>query len=116
MGTAGSAATWAEDSPPIFAPIRRLTNLEYDNTVADLLGDTTAPANQFAADVAQDGFTNNALGQSVSPALTEQYMMAAEALSTTAVQNLPVLLGCDPTAGDELACVTQFIRSFGKRA
>jgi hypothetical protein len=116
MGVAGSGASWASDNAPIVAPLRRLTNVEYDRTVADLLGDTSAPASQFAADVAQDGFTNNALGQSVSPALTEQYMMAAEALSNGAVQDLPALLGCDPGAGDELTCVTQFIQSFGKRA
>jgi hypothetical protein len=115
-GTAGSGSTWAADTPPTVAPIRRLTNVEYDNTVADLLGDTSGPASQFAADVAQDGFTNNALGQSVSPALAEQYMMAAEALSNTAAQALPTLLGCDPAIGDELTCVTQFIRSFGRRA
>jgi hypothetical protein len=98
------------------APVRRLTNIEYNNTVGDLLGDTSGPARDFAADVAQDGFTNNALGQSVSPVLTEQYLAAAEALSRAATANLSGLLGCDPAAAGESACVGEFIRSFGKRA
>ena len=95
--------------------MRRLTHIEYDNTVADLLGDTTAPASTFPADVAQDGFTNNALALSVSPALTEQYLAAATALSQTATTNLTSLLGCDAVAAEQ-ACVQQFIRDFGKRA
>jgi len=112
----GGAAAVPDDAPPPLAPVRRLTHIEYDNTVADLLGDTSAPAKAFTADVAQDGFTNNALGQSVSPALTEQYMAAAEALSRTATQNLVGLLGCDPAAVGEQPCIEQFIRDFGKRA
>src|SRR5436190_21986927 len=61
-GTTGSGGTTAtvDDALPAPAPIRRLTHVEYDNTVADLLGDTSAPATNFAADVAQAGFTNNA--------------------------------------------------------
>src|SRR5260370_1399748 len=31
-------------------PLRRLSNREYDNTVHDLLGDTSAPAQQFPGD------------------------------------------------------------------
>ena len=95
--------------------MRRLTHVEYNNTVADLLGDTTAPANAFSADVAQDGFTNNANALSVSPALTEQYMSAAESLSKAATKDLNARLGCNPATG-EAACVQQFIRDFGKRA
>jgi Protein of unknown function (DUF1592)/Protein of unknown function (DUF1588)/Protein of unknown function (DUF1587)/Protein of unknown function (DUF1595)/Protein of unknown function (DUF1585) len=112
-GTPGSVVP--EDAPPGFAPVRRLTHIEYDNTVADLLGDTTAPASKFPADVAQDGFTNNARALSVSPALTEQYLAAASTLSRNATTNLPSLLGCDAAAAEQ-ACVQQFIRDFGKRA
>jgi hypothetical protein len=96
--------------------VRRLSHEEYDNTVRDLLGDTRRPAAEFLAEVAQDGFTNNAGGQTVAPALAEQYMSAAEALSETASLDLPALLGCDPTGADEINCVAAFIDSFGKRA
>jgi hypothetical protein len=96
--------------------MRRLTHIEYDNTVADLLGDKTAPAIGFTADVAQDGFTNNAIALSVSPALTEQYLASAQTLAKTAATNLNGLLKCDPAGANEQACVQQFIRDFGKRA
>jgi hypothetical protein len=111
----GAAATLAVSAPGL-APVRRLTHIEYDNTVADLLGDTTAPANAFSPDVAQNGFTNNAAELTVSPALAEQYISAAEALSQTATKALTQLLGCDPAAVGEQICVQQFIVDFGKRA
>lgn len=113
---AGGGTTVPTAAPPGAQPVRRLTHIEYNNTVADLLGDTSAPASTFTADVAQDGFTNNSAGQSVSPALAEQYMAAAEALSQRATEQLATLLGCDPTGAGEQSCVQQFVRDFGKRA
>ena len=40
------------------APLRRLTNEEYDNTIADLLGDTSRPAQAFPPESAIHGFKN----------------------------------------------------------
>jgi hypothetical protein len=116
-GTAGvgGGVVVPQDAPPAFAPVRRLTHIEYDNTVADLLGDKSGPAANFTADVAQDGFTNNATALSVSPALAEQYVAASESLSKAATANLSGLLGCDPASGEQ-ACVQKFIADFGKRA
>jgi hypothetical protein len=113
--TGGSGSLEPPAAPPALAPVRRLTHIEYDNTVADLLGDTSAPALGFTADVAQDGFTNNATALSVSPALAEQYLAASSALSKTATANLTALLGCDAVSAEQ-ACVQQFIHGFGKRA
>ena len=45
---------------PGASPIRRLTRTEYNNTVHDLLGDTTAPATKFTHEEVGLGFTNNA--------------------------------------------------------
>lgn len=116
-GSAGAGGVTSQlESQPGFAPVRRLTHIEYNNTVADLLGDTTAPATGFSADVAQNGFTNNAVALTVSPALAEQYMAAAEALSKNATKDLTRLLGCDVTTSSEVTCVQQFIADFGKRA
>src|SRR5688500_12027589 len=42
------------------APVRRLTRIEYDNTVRDLLGDTTGPARSFQEDGEIAGFVSNA--------------------------------------------------------
>ncbi|HEY2902647.1 MAG TPA: DUF1592 domain-containing protein [Polyangia bacterium] len=97
------------------APLRRLSRVEYNNTVRDLLGDTTQPAQQFEPDTLADGFTNNADTQNVGTNLAQQYLGAAEALSLNATKNLTGLMGCDPaTAGD--ACVRMFVTRFGQRA
>jgi len=129
MATSG-ATSGAPTAPPAVNPdsemaapdvpnlnrVRRLTHIEYDNTVRDLLGVDTQPSSGFEADLAQDGFTNNAAGQNVTPALTEQYVLAAESLSEAATANLPGFMGCEPVGDNEAACVQQFIQDFGKRA
>src|SRR5687767_12655681 len=61
--------------------LRRLTHTQYDNTVRDLLGDTTFPSRQFPPEDFIDGFKNQYEGQSVSPLLAEAYGTAAEALA-----------------------------------
>jgi hypothetical protein len=112
-GAGGSAA--AVDAPSA-AYVRRLTHIEYDNTIVDLLGVDAKHSANFETDLAQDGFTNNSAAQNVSPTLAEQYMVAAEAISEAATANLNQLLGCDPVTMGEAACVQQFITTFGKRA
>jgi hypothetical protein len=112
-GVGGSAAV--VDAPSA-GYVRRLTHIEYDNTVADLFGVDAKHSVNFETDLAQDGFTNNSAAQNVSPTLAEQYMVAAEAISEAATANLTLLLGCEPATLGEAACVQQFIATFGKRA
>jgi hypothetical protein len=122
VATAGSgpggggvgAGTTVADAPSA-GYVRRLTHIEYDNTIADLLNIDAKQSAKFEPDLAQDGFTNNSAGQNVSPTLAEQYMVAAEAISLAATANLPQLLGCDPATLGEAACVQQFTATFGKR-
>src|SRR5262245_42514031 len=95
------------------APLRRLTNVEYDNTVRDLLGDTSAPASAFPPDETLYGF---AAGASVSPLVAELYMNAAEKLAKTAIGNLASLLPCKPAEIGEAECAKQFVTEFGQRA
>jgi hypothetical protein len=57
----------------------RLTSAEYDNTVRDLLGDTTAPASTFSPDEKVGPFDANVLAPP-SEVMLEDYMHAAEAL------------------------------------
>ncbi len=117
----GNATGGAPDAVvPVDAPnaayIRRLTHVEYDNTIVDLLGVDTNPSSNFQSDLAQEGFTNNSAAQNVSPTLAEQYVVAAEAISEAATANLTELLGCDAGAVGEETCARGFISSFGKRA
>ncbi len=113
-GTPDGVPAVDEPSP---AYIRRLTHREYDNTIAHLfpaLGLKLEPT--FEADLAQDGFTNNAAAQNVSPTLTEQYVVAAETVSEAVVKDLDGLLACDAALLEESACVQAFIDDFGSHA
>jgi len=97
-------------------PIRRLTRFEYNNTVRDLLGDTTNPADVLPPEEEVAGFNNQAAALTSSDLLIEQYMKVAEDVSERAVQNLTGLLPCDPALDGEDACALSFIESFGRRA
>jgi hypothetical protein len=103
------------ENPPS-APLRRLTRIEYNNTVRDLLGVTTSPADTFPPDEVSGVFNNDARVLSVPPLLAEKYMDAAEALAAGAVGNLSKLVGCDPAGVGEETCARQFVERFGRRA
>jgi hypothetical protein len=96
------------------APLRRLTNEEYDNTVRDLLGDTSRPADAFAPDEAVGGFENNTVSP-VTQTLVERYMDAAESLAARAAGRLDRLAPC-PTRDTREACARSFIDGFGRLA
>jgi uncharacterized protein DUF1592/uncharacterized protein DUF1588/uncharacterized protein DUF1587/uncharacterized protein DUF1595/uncharacterized protein DUF1585 len=99
-------------SPP--AVLRRLTHSQYNNTVRDLLGDQTAPANQFPSEDFVDGYKDQYNAQNLSPLLAEAYSTAAEKLARSAFRNGDPhgLIPCK--ASEE--CRDKFIRSFGRRA
>ncbi len=95
--------------------LRRLTRREYDNTVRDLLGDTTAPANAFADDPV--GVTGYETPGSLGALEVEAFMQAAEALANGKPSQLVTLVGCTPASGaEEEPCAVQFIQSFGEKA
>lgn len=112
-----SSACQMAGTRPGPSPMRRLTGAEYDNTVAELLGDTSAPAKAFPADAQALGFDNNAEVSQTSLILVEQYETAADALARKAAQDLPKLMGCTPAnAAAEDGCARTFIEGFGLRA
>lgn len=96
------------------APLRRLTRFEYDNTVRDLLGDTTRPAHSsFSPDESYGGFAANAIAP-ISKTQLDEYSAAAEDLSTTFVETgLGQYVDCPLS---DTACATQFVSDFGRRA
>ncbi len=100
---------------PGSSPLRRMTRVEYNHAVRDLLGDTTEPARSFTPDPELLGFDDQAVALTVSPLQAEQYMTAAEALSANAIGHLSEILPCDPAA-DPDACAHAFIETFGKKA
>jgi hypothetical protein len=91
--------------------LRRLTHNQYNNTVRDLLGDQTFPANQFPTEDFVNGFKNQYQAQNLSPLLLDAYSAAAERLARNAFRGGDTrgLVPCKPSA----ACRTKFVREFG---
>jgi Protein of unknown function (DUF1592)/Protein of unknown function (DUF1588)/Protein of unknown function (DUF1587)/Protein of unknown function (DUF1595)/Protein of unknown function (DUF1585) len=114
-GSTNPAAACTTISPGA-APLRRLTQSQYNNVVRDLLGDATRPADGFPPDQTTGTFSNNAASQTVSPLLAQSYQQAAESLAATAITNKSAILPCDPAKAGEDACAKQFIQTFAKRA
>jgi hypothetical protein len=116
-GGAGGGVAPGPDAPG-HAVFRRLSRFEYNNTVRDLLGDSSSPADTFPPDTesAKSGFL---IGGTVATADASHLLEASEALSATAVTKLATLLPCNPVpagAAEQDACAKTFITSFGKRA
>jgi hypothetical protein len=121
-GTGGSAGGVVE--PPLScderrpgpAPLRLLTRVQYDNTVADLLGTSSRPATGFPAENEVQGYRNNTAANQVSPLLVEKYLDAAEVLAAEAVTSRLETLAPCAAGADTTACGREFVRSFGLRA
>jgi hypothetical protein len=96
------------------SPLHRLTRLEYDNTIRDLLGEDLKLAREFTADERAGTFAGNSFAP-ISEMQFTQYATAAAAAADKAASLLPRLLPCDPAA-DAAKCGAQFIRQFGRRA
>ncbi len=96
-------------------PLRRLTRLQYSNTLRDLLGDTSNPGETFfPADTR--GTNRFTTGGVVSNVEARAYYEAAKAIGASVATRLSTLYSCDLAAAGESACADEFIRSFGLRA
>lgn len=119
-GNAGSSVAACTTIAPGRVTIHRLNIVEYDNTVRDLLGDTTQPGNGFPDDTGGGNFDNNADVLSTSPLLFEKLDDAAEALATAALTpgsaTRARIITCDPTAVGDAACATTVMRAFARKA
>jgi hypothetical protein len=96
------------------AELRRLTHSQYNQTVRDLLGDTSRPAERFPQEDFVNGFRNQIQAQSLSPLLIESYSEAAEKMAQRALRGGDTrgLIGCKPSP----ACRTKFVHDFGLKA
>jgi len=93
---------------------RRLTRIEYDNTIRDLLGvDPRLGAAFPPPDQTVLGFDNNVTGLTVTPVLAEQYMMAGEKLATLALPKVKAMASCSTT---DAACADRVIEKLARRA
>jgi hypothetical protein len=105
---------------PVHAPLRRLTRFEYNNSVRDLLGDTTSPAKALPSEEIGNGFGNDADSQSVSGLLAEQLSAVAAAVAqrATAADAIGKLHRCiqNVKAENETACARNVLEQLATRA
>jgi hypothetical protein len=95
--------------------VRRLTNAEYDSSVAALLGTKLTPAaSSFSADSTQSGYTLNE-GQVVASQMAKDLDTAAIALVTEARGNgkLAALSPCTDPTHSGATCAATFVSTFG---
>jgi hypothetical protein len=100
--------------------LRRLTLLEYNNTVRDLVGAGAPVFSSGRLGQDQVNWSSFSRGAAVGTAYdARELMLAAEEIAEAAVDNLPALLPCSmplQSRADEDACADQFIAGFGLRA
>jgi hypothetical protein len=119
--------------------LRRLTHSQYNNTVRDLIGDYSRPADRFPPEDFVGGFKNQTRSQGIPPVLEDAYSRAAERMALNAFRAGDVnnLIPCSPSPGygesrqssrgsrraaadkpseSDLKCREQFVRAFGERA
>jgi hypothetical protein len=110
------------DTIPGTTPLRRLSLLEYGNTIRDLLA-IAAPApslrERFVRDIdaGDSGFNRGAPILNGEDALA--FLLSGEAIGAEAAQKLSLLLPCLPlptTDSEQEACAARFITTFGLRA
>ncbi|MGK3988896.1 DUF1592 domain-containing protein [Sorangium sp. So ce136] len=94
--------------------LRRMSRVEFDRTVADLLG-VDATGYILPTDANVEGFDNNA--DALMFAGTDVQLMrdAAEDISARVIEEPGALVPCELATGDD-ACATEFFESFGRRA
>jgi mono/diheme cytochrome c family protein len=75
---------------PGHVPVHRLTRVEYANTIRDLLGVDFRATDEFPPDDSGYGFDNIGDVLTVSPALMQRYLAAAEKIAARAVGGGPL--------------------------
>jgi hypothetical protein len=118
----GASSTTCTTPNPGSAPLRRLSNAEYRNTVTDLFPEVTDIASvvatatrEFPPEAESLGFRNSAQFLTVQSLNAQRYMDAAELIAEKAAQ-ASSFVPCTPASGKELECAKTFIQAFGKRA
>jgi len=120
-GAGPLSACNSQTQQPSSAPIRRLTRNEFNNTVADLLGDTTSPAINLPPEVLGNGFSNDAAQQTVSADLVSGYYdvagdIASRAVQATSLAKLAPCAASATSAATQDSCALTFINSWVPKA
>ena len=99
------------------APLRRLTNTEYNNTVTDLFGDGIPALPEQPSDAVREGtFENDAIALGPSDVRIDRYQAAAMTLGEHAVENAAARARVLPCTTQDPSCGRAFVEDFGRRA
>ena len=99
--------------------LHRLSRIEYDNTLADLLGDKSRSGFASLPEDVNDPFDNDFSTQFVSGALIASAESLAAGAATRALADATrrnTLIGCTPSGAGDQTCLEAFVRAFGRRA
>lgn len=99
------------------APLRRLTSIEYTNSVNDVFGLDLNAAESWPASGTTTGFTGDVTGQGATADLVDQTLRSAERVADAVVARLSTLHPCaTQTNADAASCGASFIEAFARRA
>ncbi|MET0592480.1 MAG: DUF1588 domain-containing protein, partial [Polyangiaceae bacterium] len=99
--------------PSTYQRARRISLVEYDRSVTELLGAGTAGTNGFAPEPSVHGFDNQAAALSISSGNLEEFAVAAELAAQAA--DVKILASCvDAVTPEE--CATSFTATLARRA
>jgi len=121
-GGVPSADAGATGCAPPAAPLRRLSRFEYNNTVRELLFDSTEPGNALSVEPTPTyfGFDNDVASQTPTAEGVATYLSIAKAVARRATSAgtfaawLPCAAGV--TDGTAAACARTFVESFAPLA
>ena len=119
--TDGPGGPTIAGEPPVavLTGARRLSRVEYDNTLRDLLDDTTRSGNAKLPEDINSPFDNDYTTQLVSQQLVEAAETLAEEAAQRALANAETrkrIIPCTPSAPDDTECLKTVITSFGRLA
>lgn len=99
--------------------IRRLTQTEYDNVIADILRDESRPAATYLPEDQKTPFDNDLATQSASRVLVEGAEALAGEIAARLLADSPrrtAVIGCIPDDAQDAGCMDSFVRDFGRLA
>ncbi|GAC1570926.1 MAG: hypothetical protein NVS3B20_02740 [Polyangiales bacterium] len=116
-GSGDTNSVMGADGKPVVqaasARMRRLTATEINNSIRDIFGDNSRPADALPKDPLIETFDNSYDKLNISPLFADQMQGVAEQVAATAVTKLPSLLPCALAGVGETACAQQFIDTIG---
>ena len=120
-GSEGSDGPWQHpvEVDPTPVVIKRLTSSQYESSVHDLIGPVAVPIN-LEPDSSYEGFlVVGGAKSSISALGVERYESAAYEIAEQAMDDPAIagaLIPCEPSGPSDEACLTEVVRSFGRRA